>query len=165
MAMATWLQMVTEDELRALKAAPTTINKLDKPGGESFSTHYFCSISYFVTGDAWGGDAEKNPLAGMLFGFESIDCSTLENGNFGVVTPAQVALVIAKLEVIDLDTVKAKIDDADPDELEEDEVEDFELLLEDDEPASEVLVDEIKRLTTFYKAAAENRRGIVMYTT
>jgi len=161
MAMATWLQMVSEAEIAALRANPPSINKLDKPAADSFRTHYFCSINYFVTGEAFGGD----PVRGMLTGLEAVDCKTLENGSFGVVTPAQATGLAQQLEKLDLDAIKAKVDDADPDEIEEAEVDDFEILMEADEPAGEVIVSEVQSLAKFYKDAAKQQLGVVMYTT
>jgi len=164
MAMATWLQMVSEAEIAALRANPPSINKLDKPAAESFRTYYFCSINYFVTGDAWGGGTD-DPVGGMLSGFASVECSTLENGSFNVVTPAQAAQVSQGLDKLDVDAIKAKVDDADPDEIEEAEVDDFEILMEADEPAGEVIVSEVQSLAKFYKDAANKQLGVVMYTT
>ena len=69
MAMNTWLQMVSEEEIAALKRDPTSINKLNKPNAESCSTYFGCTVNYFVVGDAYPSGSAKTPLNGLLAGF------------------------------------------------------------------------------------------------
>lgn len=162
MAMNTWLQMVSAAELDALEKAPASINALDKPSDQTYSTYYPCSINYFLLGTAYP-DGE-DPLGTMLFGAATIDCATLENGNFGIVPPGKVAAIAEKLAKLDLKKLAKSVEDADADELADQEVDDFEILAEDDEP-SKTLVGAVKALATFYQRAADTKVGIVMYTT
>lgn len=165
MAMATYLQMVSEIELAKLKSQPTWINQLSKPDEHSYVTHYFCSINYFVSGDAWPSGSRTNPLGGLLFGFSSVSCPTLENGNFGVLRPAEAELVLQSLATVDLTKIRERIEQADPGELEDEEVDDYELLIEDDEPPADVIAAELESLVAFYKRAVRHRYGVISYTT
>ena len=164
MAMATYLQMVSEQDLAKLRSRPTWVNQIDRPGEQSYVTHYFCSINYFVTGDAWPSGSRKHPLGGLLFGFASIPCRTLECGNFGVLRPDEAQLVLAALGTLDLAAIRQTIADTDPEDLADEEVEDFELLAEDDD-AAEVITNELRSLAAFYARAARYGYGVVSYTT
>jgi hypothetical protein len=164
MAMNTWLQMVDSNELDALKRDPTSINKLNKPGDQSCSTYFACSINYFVVGEAYPGGEPDQPLTGFLGGFESVACDTLENGYFHVVPPAMTAPIAAALGKLDLDAIKAEVDEADPEELADDEVDDFEILTDGDEHPGETLIGDLAALRDFYRRAAEAKRGVVIYT-
>ncbi len=164
MAMNTWLQMVSEDEIAALKRDPASINKLNKPKNESCSTYFMCSINYFVCGDAYPSGTAATPLTGFLSGFESVPCETLENGYFHVVPPAMAAPIADALGKLDLDAIKDKVDEADADELADDEVDDFEILTDGDEEPGETLVSDITALLEFYRRAATAKRGVVIYT-
>jgi len=163
--MNTWLQMVSADELAALKKNPPGVNKINKPAAESCSTYYGCSINYFINGDAYPSGDEEEPLTGCLAGFESVACDTLENGAFHIVPPALTAAVAAALAKVDLTTVKQRVHDADADELADEEVDDFELLSDGDEDdPAEVLAGDIEHLVAFYRSAATKQRGVVIYT-
>jgi Domain of unknown function (DUF1877) len=163
MAMATYLQIVSELELAKLRRQPTWINKVDKSG--TYMTYYPCSLNYFLVGDSYPGGSRKRPLEGLLFGFGHVDCETLENGNFGVVDPAEVELVLAALAAVDVDAFRARIDGADESDLEDDEVDDYEMLLEDEGDPADILVAELESLVEFYKTAARSHGAIVSYTT
>ena len=167
MAMNTWLQLVSEAEIKSLKANPASINELDKPGKETFSTYFPCCINYFLLGDAYPN--HKNPLGGMLFGFSYVNTNTLEGGNFGVVKPDDVKKIVLASTKIDYKKLAKKIEEADPDELEEEEVDDWEVLTDDGDETPEeiakILISEIKQLIAFYKYAEKKQLGVVMYTT
>jgi hypothetical protein len=160
MAMTTYVQMVSQSELDGLRKTPASINKLDKPDSETFSTHYACCINYFVTGDAY---PEEHALAAMLFGEDMIETSTLENGSFGVVSPAKVAKLATLLAKVDVGKLRTRVKKADWDELMDEEVDDAELLQESDDPVRE-LAGDFERLASFYGAAAEKKLGVAMYT-
>jgi hypothetical protein len=165
MAMNTWLQMVSADELAALRQNPPGINKLDKPAAESCSTYFGCTINYFINGDAYPSGDEDQPLTGCLAGFESVACETLENGHFHVVPPALAGPIAAALARLDLVAVKQRVDAADAEELAEEDVDDFEILTDgDEEDPGETLVGDIEHLLAFYKSAATKQRGVVIYT-
>src|ERR1700733_9412146 len=127
MAMNTWLQMVTASEIDALKKNPPSITKLDKKDA-SYSTYYPCSINYFLAGAAYP-DRADHPLGSMLFGSESVDCVTLENGNFGLVSPRDVNSIASNLAKIDLVVVAKAVNDVDSGAI-TDEVDDFVTLSE-----------------------------------
>ena len=164
MAMNTWLQMVSDDEIAALRRDPSSINGMNKPDKESCSTYFQCSINYFVVGDAYPSGTTEAPLAGFLGGFESVACDTLENGYFHLVPPAMAAPIATALGKVDLDAIKDKVDEADAEELADDEVDDFEILTDGDEQPGETLVSDITALLEFYRRAAEMKRGVVIYT-
>ena len=165
MAMSTTLQMVTPRELAWLESHPTWINQLDKPGDQTFSTYYACCLNYFVVGDAWPGGSRRRPLGGMLYGFRSISTPTLENGNFGVLEPQHVPMVLGAFTSLDVAAIRKAVEDADEEQLEEDEVDDYEILVEHGEPPADVIASELDALVTFYKRAARGGFGIVSYTT
>ena len=161
MAMAAWLQLVTDKEIAALRKMPTKINKLNNEG---FNTYWYCTINYFLCGDAYPSPVKKKPLTAMLFGYESIQTSTLECGNFGLIMPSSVKAIANALENVDLAKLKKQVENADPEELAEEEVDDFELLAEGDD-AGMTVVEDVKGLRKFYSKAAKLGRGVVMYTT
>jgi hypothetical protein len=163
MAMATTLLLVGARDLAKLEAQPTWINRFRAAG--TYSTYYYCSLNYFVAGDAWPAGSRKRPLGGMLYGFRSVTCPTLECGNFGVLEPAEVPLVLAAFAKLDLAAIREAVEHADSDDLEEEEVDDFELLLEDDDAPADALEADLRSLIAFYKRAARGRYGIVSYTT
>ena len=165
MALATILHLVGAAELEKLRARPTWLNELQPPDGSTFFTHYACSIHYFVLGEAWPAGTKQRPLGGMLFGFASVPCPTLENGSFGVVAPHQVRWVLDALAGIDLAGVRHRIDRADLDELEAQEVDDYEILVEDEGDPADVIEAELESLVELYKRAARGRYAIVSYTT
>ncbi|GCC50143.1 hypothetical protein SanaruYs_03580 [Chryseotalea sanaruensis] len=98
----------------------------------------------------------------MLDGTLSIETEVLENGDFGLVDPTEVKNILLELIKVDLNEVKKKVQDADPDELEEQEVDDWEILTDDNENPEKVLMSDIKRLVKLYKDAEQNGLGIVM---
>jgi hypothetical protein len=163
MAMSTTLLLAGARELAKLEAQPTWINRFRAAG--TYSTYYHCSLNYFVSGDAWPSGSRKRPLGGMLFGFRSVTCPTLEGGNFGVLDPGDVPLVLAAFAKLDLAAIRDAVESADSEDLEEEEVDDFELLLEGDEAPAAVLEADLVQLIAFYKRAARGRYGIVSYTT
>ena len=57
----------------------------------------------------------------------------------------------------------AAVASADPAELARKKVDDFELLISEESPGK-ALVDDIRQLAKFYRRAANNKLGIVMYT-
>jgi hypothetical protein len=164
MAMNTWLQMVSEDEIAVLKRDPASINKLNKPENESCSTYYACSINYFLVGDAYPSGEQDNPLTGFLGGFESVECNTLENGCFHIVPAAMADPIAVALGKLDLDAIKAKVNEADPGELADEEVDDFEILTDDDADPGDTLASDVAALREFYRSAAKAKRGVVIYT-
>ncbi len=165
MAVATILHLVGAVELDKLRARPTWIHHLRLPDDHTYLTYHACSLNYFVTGDAWPGHARQRPLTGMLFGFASVPCPTLENGSFDVVAPHQVRWVLGALASLDLAAVRRRIERADPDQLEADEVDDYELLLDEDGGPAGVLAAELESLAEYYKRAARGRYAIVSYMT
>jgi hypothetical protein len=165
MALATILHLVSASDLGKLRARPTWINHLEPADGCTYLTHYTCSINYFVVGDAWPTSSRRRPLAGLLFGFSNVRCPTLENGSFDVVAPHQVRWVLDALASLDLAEVRRRVERADPEQLEEEEVDDYELLLEDDDRPADVIEVEIESLVAFYKEAARGRYAIVSYMT
>lgn len=165
MALATILHRVGRDALEKLCAQPAWINRLTLPDGATYLTHYACSLSYFVVGDAWPSPSRKRPLTGMLSGFASVDCPTLECGNFGVAEPHQVRWVLEALGGLDLAAVRRRIEDADPAALAEDEVDDYELLLEENRDIAGAIESELEELVELYKRAARGGYAIVSYAT
>ncbi len=162
MAMCTYVQMVSDEEIAALKKQPESINKLDKPGAETFTTYLYTAINYFLTGSAYPG--KKHALA-ALFGEQNVATSTLENGSFDVTSSKTVAKLVDALGAVDLKKVQKKIEGADWDELRDDEEVDEEMVLEGSEdPVAEIL-DGIKSLKEFMAAAAKKKKGLAIYTT
>ena len=165
MAMMTTLQMVSAGELEALLATPTSINRLDKPGEASGGSYYGCAISFFLVGDAYPSYEESGPLAATFSGSESVSCSSLENGEFGVARPDVVAEIAAALDAVDLDAFRDRVATADHAELvEEEELFDLELLLADDEDVAQTLLDDLAAVTAFYQRAAARNLAVVSYT-
>ena len=161
MAMATYLQSVSSDELAALEAKPETVNQLDQP--VCCATHLACSMNYFLTGDAYPSP-EDHALAALLFGARSVDAPTLENGAFGVVDPADVAALIKALEAVDFDALRDSIEDADLQELvEEEELYELEVMEPDEVP--EQLVNDLQTVLEFYRNVAAENGAVVSYTT
>jgi hypothetical protein len=157
MAPATSLRLVGEVELDKLRARPTWIDRVRPPGAHTFLTHHARSLNYFVTGAAWPSGSRRRPLGGMLSGFASVRCPTLEHGSFGVVAPHQVRWVLDALAEVDLAAVRARIERADPAALAEEAAEDHERLLEAGGDPAGVLTAELLALALLYQRAA--RRG------
>jgi uncharacterized protein DUF1877 len=162
MAQSTTLQMVTAKELIALRKTPSTIAKLNKPGAESYNTHYVATINYFLCGHP-SPKTDDNPLAQSLIGIETIMTPALDSGNFTVVPSDRVMGIAKALEQVDLKKLRKQVETADAAALAKQKVSDFELLKEQDAPAA-AIVSDVRTLTTFYKDAASRNANIVMYS-
>jgi hypothetical protein len=161
MAMSTWLQAVTAEEIAELRAQPDTINQLDKP--HCYRTHFGPSINYFVLGSAYPGERD-GPMWPMLQGATFVDTRTLENGSFGLVSPAQAAELAALLAGVDIAAVAARVAGADFDDLvDEEELYDLELITQEEGP--ELIAGELESLVEFYTETARTGLGVVSYTT
>ena len=163
MPMSTTLQMVSAKEIVLLRKTPSGISKLNKPHAESFSTYYFTTINWFLLGIAHP-EREGNPLAAALQGYETIATTSLENGEFQLITQDRIQEIAHALEKIDLMKLRRSVDTADAQALAKEEVVDFELLAAEDSPAATIVTD-VKQLTQFYRNAAAKHLGVVMYTT
>jgi hypothetical protein len=160
MAMCTYVQMVTDEEIAALRKKPESINQLDKP--ETFSTYLFTPINYFLTGSAYPG--KKHALAALLCGEKSVATQTLENGSFDVTSAKTVAKLATELAKVDLKKVKKKIEAADWDELRDSEEVDEECVLESSEDVPQEIIGEIEGLKKFLASAAKKKRGLAIFT-
>ena len=161
MAMCTYVQMVTDAEIAGLEKKPASINQLDKPKAQTFTTYHFTSINYFLTGSAY---PSKHALAALLCGEKSVDTPTLENGSFDVTRPKTVSKLASELAKVNLAAVKKKVAAADFETLRDEEEVDEECVLESsDDPAQEI-AGEIERLRTFIAAAAKKKLGLAIYT-
>ena len=162
MAMAVWLQMVTDKEINALRKDPAKINRLDNEG---YSSYYYTTINFFLCGDAWPSSVRRNPLTAMFFGYDTVDTQTLENGNFGVVMPADVKAIANALAKVDFAKLAKQVENADAEELEEAECYDFEMLMDHDaDDPGKAICDDVKGLRAFYAKCAKLGRGVVMYS-
>jgi hypothetical protein len=160
MAMSSWLQAVTDEEIAGLRSDPSSINGLDKP--LYYRTHFFDSISYFVTGEV--NPSGNHPLGAILQGEESVACATLENGWFHLLSPRAADQLVQRLADLDLDRVRDDIAHADLDDLiDEEEVYDLELLGEGEAPGT--IVEELEGMIAFYTRVAAEKLGVVIYTT
>lgn len=159
MAMATYLQLVSQDELRTLESNPAAINELDQP--VDFRTHFAGALNYFITGSAW---PDEQPLAPILFGSRNVDTPTLENGSFGIIDAAEVGALLAGLEAVDPAALQKAVESADLDALIEDE-ELYELEVIDPAELPGELVRALTELVGFYKQVAAAGGAIVSYTT
>jgi len=81
-----------------------------------------------------------------------------------VVAPHQVRWVLDALATLELAAVRDRIEHADPDELEAQEVDDYELLLEEDDAPADVIEAKLASIASFYLQAARDRYAIVSYT-
>jgi len=161
MAQATWLQLVSGEEIQELRRNPSGVNHLDKP--DCYRTHFGATLNYFLTGKSYPSP-EHHELAPMLFGAESVACATLENGYFGVVSSDVAARIAARLATVDLTGVETAVGHADFDDL-MDEYELYELELVTPEEAAGVIVAELEALVDFYAEAQKSGLGVVTYTT
>lgn len=158
MAMATYLHMVTDDKIASADA--NLVRQLD--GAAWHQTYFGPSLNYFLTGSAY--PAGDHPLGGMVFGSRSVDCPSMEHGSFGVVPASEVATIADGLAAVELDAVRERIARADIGALiRDEELEDLEVVGAETVP--DLLVDEIRKLTTFYHQAAKANSGLLMYTT
>jgi hypothetical protein len=158
----TTLQMVSNKEIAALQKTPSTIVKLQKPHGESYSTRFFASINYFLCGKP-SPDAADSPLAASLIGFDAVAAPALPSGHFKLIIPAQAAAIAKALEAVDLQKLRKDVSSSDPAVLGKAKLDDLELLLQNDSPAATLFTD-VKGLTTFYKDAAAKHLGVAIYT-
>ncbi|MCP3100731.1 YfbM family protein [Myxococcus sp. K15C18031901] len=164
MAMVTWIQMLTDEEVAALKKAPDTITSLDKPAGEKLATQLYTAINYFLTGAAY--PAKKHPLSAVLGGEKRVKAKSVESGGFDLTTAATVVRLSAALTKVELAKIKSAIKKADFDELRDTEEVDEECVLEDsdNDEAAAAVIAEIKALQKFFASAARKKRSLVTYT-
>ena len=161
MAMSTYLQSVSPDELAALERDPSGINALDQTVW--MSTHLGPTLNYFIAGSAYP-EAGSHPLAAMLDGSRSVPAPTLENAYFHVVETHEVAGIVTALEAVDPDALRAAIESADfGDLIDEEELYELELMAEDE--VSPAVLDDLGRLIAFYRRVAEAGNAVVSYTT
>lgn len=166
MSMTTYLQMVSDAELESLEADPGSINQLDQPVDQTFTTQMQQTLCYFLCGDGYATPDDHGPIAAALNGYDSIDAPSLENGAFDVVRAEQTGEIADALEAIDLDEIAEAVDEADLESLvDEEELYDIEPLLYDDVDLARVVVKDTIGLRDFYRRATEEGRGVVMYTT
>jgi hypothetical protein len=162
MAMEACLQLVTDKEIDALVKDPTKLNALSN---QSAGSYFYNSITFFLCGNAWPKASRKKPLTAMYLGFELVPTQSLENGNFGIVRPADVKLIADALAKVDLVKLKKQVEKADPEEMEEEECYDFELLTDgDEEDPGKAVVDDVVKLRKFYEKAKKLGRGVVMFS-
>ncbi len=157
----TTLQMISNKEIVLLQKTPSTIVKLQKPHGESYSTRFFASINHFLGGNP-APEAADSSLAASLIGFDSVAAPALPSGYFKIVVPAQAATIAKALEAIDLKKLRKDVESSAAG-LSKAKIEDLELLLQNDSPAA-TLVTDVKGLTTFYKDCAAKHLGVAIYT-
>jgi hypothetical protein len=161
MAMSTWLQAVTAEEIAELRSRPDGINRLDKP--HCYRTHFGPSINYFVLGSAYPGE-DDGPLWPMLQGAAFVDTPTLENKSFGLISPTRAGEIAALLAGVDIPAVAARVAAADFDELVDDEeLYDLELITEEEGP--DLIAGELAALVEFYAETARAGLGVAGYTT
>jgi len=157
-AMSTVLQAVTEQQIQALRREPDRVAALDED--RSFSTAFAASINHFLAGDAYPTAAD-HPLWPMLQGEESVACGSLENGEFGLVSPRVARRVADLLAAVDVAAVAERVGAAD---LGHDaELYDLELIDEAQAPA--VIAAELRDLVAFYARVSSEGLGVVSYTT
>ena len=164
MALNTWLHMVSESEVAALKENPARISRMDEPDNECCSTYYLCTINYFLTGDAYPSGQRVIPLTCFLSGLETVDCDALEIGCFHLLPADLTAAIVAALEAIDLGELRAAVAAADADDLMDADVDDFEILIDGAEDPGQTLVADVEALLAFYRAASDRGLGVVIYT-
>jgi hypothetical protein len=160
MAMTTWLQAVSREEIDALRREPDRVRSMDNE--PSFSTHFAASINYFVAGNAYPAE-DDHPLWPMLYGAESVACASLENGEFGLVAPETTRRLADVLESLDASTVTARVEAAQLADLVDDE-ELYDLELIEPEIAPATITGDLRRLVAFYGQVAAADLGVVAYT-
>jgi hypothetical protein len=177
MPMATTLFAVSAETLARLKAEPDAITALDSK--DTYSTYLWVSIPYFLAWDEDEDDEDEDEdedeseagpldqLADVLTGTDSVNCERLECGSFSVFEPSDVATLSAALAAVNLGAIKERVLNADLEEVFDGEVwEELEQQdLSDPEEVAKAVVDDIKRLKTFYAAVAKKKLGLVGYTT
>ncbi|MFC0042713.1 DUF1877 family protein [Actinomadura rayongensis] len=147
MAMAHWLQAVTDEDAAALRSDPSSIERLDTP--LSCWTHLYAAVEYF---------------AGPLKSGESLTTARLETGWFHLLSTDDVTENAQRLTGMDLERLREQVRRADFDEL-IDEHELYELELLDAAEAPDFIADETERLADFYTEAAGKNLGVVFYIT
>jgi hypothetical protein len=160
MAQGTLLQLVSDEQIAALRKKPATIDKVKAPKGGTFLTYYVCSLSYFLTGSPY---PKGHKLAPALGGKETVTTKSLNCGSFAVVPSADAKKLAALLAKVDVAAVEKKVRAADLDELVDEDVDDADSLADEDNPAKTVGA-QIRTLAAFYEAAAKKGLGVVMYT-
>ncbi len=161
MAMATYLQAVSDDEIVVLKDEPSGVSTLDNQ--PDFHTYHMASINYFVVGDP-SPPRETGPLAEALGGSETIKCSLLETGRFDLVPPDRAVKVLDALRGIDVDALRGAIEGADLGGLVGSQtLHDLEDVAPED--AVPTLLRDLEDLTGFYDAIVAAGHGVVMYAT
>ncbi|TCJ88040.1 DUF1877 family protein [Nocardia alba] len=159
MAPSTWMQAVSDEEIRALRRAPAGIHELDKPN--FYLTHFGGALNYFLTGQTWPGP-EHHELWPVIGGTDSTPCATLENGSFSVIWPPRVVELATLLGGLDVTAVGIAVGRADfADLVDEHELYELELITPEEGP--ETIRTELERLIDFYSAAVDSGLGIVMY--
>jgi hypothetical protein len=154
MPEARWLLKASPAMIRKLEEDPDAIDDLTDKG--HYLTYFPSTISYFTTGNA--------DLCLALAGVVQLDCSTVVNGELGIVKPRSVAAIRAALQQLDLGAIATNVDAAKPKPIAKLGVDDFELLLDRDGPRGPIVVSEIKQLVAFYSRIAKGKAGIAMYT-
>lgn len=163
MARCTRLQMLTEEELLALAKKPASVNAMDKPARESFSTYHLTALNYFLTGSAF--PSKKKPLGAALLGEKQVATKALEDGSFSLLSVATTAKLAVALAAVDRKALRAAVKAADLEALREEEEVDEEYALEESGDAAGELTREVAALAKFYAAAAKKKRGVLLYTT
>ncbi len=148
----------TAATIAKLENDPDSIDDLSDKG--HFLTYFSSTISYFTTGAA--------ALCPALAGLVQLDCSTVVDGELGIVKPTAVARLRDALTKLDLDAIASKIDAPKPKPLAKLGVEDFDMLqqplLDLGQSRGRFIASEIERLIAFYKRIAKAKAGIAMYT-
>ncbi|POM27875.1 hypothetical protein BTM25_22990 [Actinomadura rubteroloni] len=147
MAMAHWLQAVTDEEAATLRRDASSIDRLDT--ALSCWTHLYAAVEYF---------------AAPLKPGESVTSAALETGWFHLLSPDEVAENAERLAKLDMERLRAEVARADFDAL-IDEHELYELELLQPAEAPDFIADEVERLAEFYAVAAGKNLGVAFYIT
>lgn len=151
MPEARWLLKVTSAQIKKLEADADVIDDISDKA--HYLTYYPLTISYFTTG--------KVQLCPALAGDTMLDCSTVVDGELGIVRPTTIAKQLAWLEALDLGAIERAVDAAKPKPLVKQGVDDFDMLVE---PRGQQVVSEIVGLIAFYRRIAKAKSGVAMYT-
>ena len=160
MANDTCLQMVSRQEIEIVKKL-ACIGPLDKPRAQNYSTYFPWTINYLLVGNPSPNPKNSKPLGAALFGLERVESDALEAGHFGIVRPGKVAAIAANLERFDLKNLARAYAKAYPSKLSD--LDDFRPDLPIEEAAKHI-VEDVRRLASFYRRAAQKGLGVVMYT-
>ncbi|RPJ07554.1 MAG: DUF1877 family protein [Spirochaetaceae bacterium] len=170
----TVLYMVSNAEMAKIKADPSSILKMTKPGEESFSTYYRDSINFFLTRVSYpeaylisyADGYESNILRGVFHGFDSIKTPDLKHGEIGIIDPAQVKEIAPRLGTLKLKPMKEQMTPgfwSDPEWHTTKQISEWPILLAGNENPGNILIPEIQALSAFYKNAAAKGCGIVCF--